>query len=174
MVRKSTIAACVIMCAAGCGRPYAPMPAPNRPSGSITWMSTEPGQKPVPGIDQASVFFLGPEMVIWSAFARGVGSSSTTVKTIESGAGHMQVNDTQNVEFQYELTGRVAGWVRINGVRYDLADGGLFLLASGGEAIQVKQLKKDLSNVRFDRDTLASFARTDAEISEFFTKATGR
>ncbi len=56
----------------------------------------------------------------------------------------------------------------IDGHAYDLAKGSLFVVSEDGDNFRVKQLKRDLSNLVFNRENLQKFARSDKEIKEFF------
>jgi len=74
------------------------------------------------------------------------------------------------VEFHCETKDGKTGQVKIDGVAYELADGNLFLVFTEGEQSRVKQLKRDISNLKFERESLEAFGRNDPEIAEFFTK----
>ena len=51
-----------------------------------------------------------------------------------------------------------------------VADGNLFLVFTEGEQSRVKQLKRDTSNLKFERENLEAFGRNDPDIAGFFTK----
>jgi acylphosphatase len=76
------------------------------------------------------------------------------------------------VEFRCETKDGKTGRVAINGTTYDLADGNLFVVSAAGDHSQVKQLRRNLSELKFERENLEAFGRNDPDVSEFFTKAT--
>jgi hypothetical protein len=138
-------------------------------SGSMTWATSDQNDKPVPGIDQASVFFEGTAFVVWSdAVGGGSSGSSSTIGGME-GHGQFQLRDNRLVSFRFETKDGKTGPVTINEANYDLANGGLFLVSARGEQIRVKQLKRDLRDLKFEQQNLQAFARKDQEIMEFFS-----
>ena len=78
--------------------------------------------------------------------------------------------ETGGVEFDCETKDGKTGQVKIDGVAYKLADGNLFLVLTEGERSRVKQLKRDMTNLKFERESLEAFGRNDPEIADFFTK----
>jgi hypothetical protein len=166
---KSLIAtgwALAVVC--GCSR------APTIPNvgggGVITWAPAAGKDKSLPGIDGGSVYHLGTAFVLWSDTSGGGGGQENT---------HMQgirlrgslVAGAGRIEFGCDTADGKSGQVSVNGATYELADGNLFLVATGGEKPQVKQLKRDLSELKFERESLAAFARNDPEIAGFFAGA---
>jgi hypothetical protein len=72
--------------------------------------------------------------------------------------------------------------ITINNIRYDLAAGKLFLVTTRGGQAQVRQLKRDLSGLRPDADSLISdhtrraalfekMAKEDADVARFVAAA---
>ena len=88
--------------------------------------------------------------------------------------GSLLARDRQRVEFHCETKDGKTGQAKINGIAYELADGNLFLVFTQGEQSQVKQLKRDVSNLKFEREALETFGRNDPQILEFFTKGAKR
>jgi hypothetical protein len=107
---------------------------------------------------------------VWSAFDGGGGSHSSSNVHGVKGHGRLWSQDDGHVEYHFETEDGKSGAVKINEAQYNLADGGLFLVAASKNQIQVKQLKRDMSDVKFDRESLAAYARNDAEIMAFFAR----
>jgi hypothetical protein len=170
MLRSIVATAWACLLASGCGR--APAPAQldvGGPNGLITW--TAAGKdNPVPGIDQGTVYHLGRTFVLWSdAPGGGGGTSSSNGQSVKCQGSLLAPGG--RTEFTCETTDGNTWRVAISGVSYDLAKGNLFLLSPGGERSRVKQLKRDLSKLNFERDELDALARNDPEIAGFFAKA---
>jgi hypothetical protein len=128
----------------------------------------------LPGVDQGTVYYLGTVFVVWSdAAGGGGGNSSGNVQGVAC-QGSLLARDRPRVEFHCETKDGKTGQAKINGIAYELADGNLFLVLTQGEQSQVKQLKRDVSNLKFEREALETFGRTDPQILEFFTKGTKR
>jgi hypothetical protein len=156
---------------AGCNRQQRPSsPDLGGPSGTITWSASGDKAKPLPGIDQASIGYAGTAFVVWSAFDGGGGSNwSGNVHGVK-GEGRLWSRDDGHVEFQFETKDGKSGPVTINETQYDLENGGLFLVSADRGEVQIKQLKRDMRDLKFDRESLAAFARNDAEITAFFAR----
>ena len=170
---KSLVAiAWVCLLASACNRaPVLGSPDLGGPNGLITWSASAGKDNPLPGIDQGSVYNLGTAFVLWSdASGGGSGSSSANVQGVKC-QGSLLARDGGRVEFHGETKDGKAGRVTIDGVTYDLADGNLFLASTGRDQSQVKQLKRSLSELKFERESLEAFGRNDPEIAGFFTKA---
>jgi hypothetical protein len=140
------------------------------PSGTITWFASAQTEKPLRGIDQASIYYEGTAFVVWSDFdGGGGGSSSGNVQGVR-GQGRLSSRDNGHIDFRFETKDGKTGPVTINEVTYDLANGNLFLVSGNGDQVQVKQLKRDMRNVKFERESLVAFARNDANIVAFFAR----
>jgi hypothetical protein len=155
---------------AGCARQQSSsLPDLGGPSGIITWSASIDMEKPIPGIDQASIYHAGTIFVAWGAFDGGASGSSSGNTHGVKGRGHLGSRDDEYVEFQFETKDGKTGTVTINESKYDLKNGGLFLVSAHGDQLQVEQLKRDMHDLKFDRESLQAFARNDAEIMAFFT-----
>jgi hypothetical protein len=156
---------------AGC-KPHqsSSMPDLGGPSGTVTWSASGDNGKTLPGIDQASICYVGTAFVVWSAFDGGGGSNWSGNVLGVKGQGRLWSRDDGYVEFQFETKDGKSGPVTINETQYDLENGGLFLVSADRGEVQIKQLKRDMREVKFDRESLAAFASSDAEISAFFAQ----
>ncbi|MDA1054022.1 MAG: hypothetical protein O3C40_26535 [Planctomycetota bacterium] len=61
------------------------------------------------------------------------------------------------------------GLFRLNDQSFDLAAGSLILVSTVGDEIRIKQLKRDTLQMEPKEETFRDLAKTDAEISEFFS-----
>jgi hypothetical protein len=127
-------------------------------------------EKPLAGIDQGSIYHEGTAFVVWSDFDGESGGNSSVGTQGAIGQGRLKSRDNRQVDFHFETRDGKTGPVMINRMKYDLADGGLFLVTANGDQVQVKQLKRDLRGLKFDRESLGPFARSDADIVEFFAR----
>jgi hypothetical protein len=140
------------------------------PNGTITWVPPADKHDPLPGIDQGNVYFLGTAFVVWcDAVGGGGGSSSSNAQGVKC-QGTLFGRVERRVEFACETKDGKTGRVSINDETFELADGNLFVVATDRERPRVKQLKRDLGALKFERATLEAFGRNDAEILGFFTK----
>lgn len=163
MVRLHVTAACLVaVAAAGCGGGG---PSMEGPGGIVNWSDAEPK---VPGIDQASIYYLGSDFVIWSDLGDGgVGASSSNQNGVAC-KGRMFDNNGRELNFRMNSQAPKTGEAVINGQTYSLQQGGLFLVAQESDTIRVKQLQKDLTSIQFDPESLRKFARSDSDIANFF------
>jgi hypothetical protein len=170
---KSLVAtAWACMLVSGCGRTPGPAsPDLGGPSGIITWSSSAGKGNALPGIDQGSVYHLGTAIVLWSdAPGGGGGSLNSDVQGVKC-QGSLLARDRRRVEFHCETKDAKTGQVTIGGATYDLMDGNLFLISTTGDQSQVKQLKRSLTELKFERESLEAFGKNDPDIVGFFTKA---
>jgi hypothetical protein len=171
MIRIITAIVVASLLLAGCNRPQASTaPDLGGPSGTISWSATAETEKPLAGIDQASICYAGTAFVVWSAFDGGGSSGQTSSVSGVKGQGRLWSLADGDVEFRFATEDGKSGTATINEAQYNLEDGGLFLVAANDGQVQVKQLKRDLRDVKFDREGLAAFARNDAEIVAFFAR----
>ncbi|MBN1826401.1 MAG: hypothetical protein JW958_09050 [Candidatus Eisenbacteria bacterium] len=113
-------------------------------------------------------------LVVWHDMIRslgsggghgGSGSSSSARKTeIE---GDYQTTDGRGFRYTCRTTDGITGFVVIDGVEYDLADGCLFLVASHAEGSSVTQLKRELVMPGAPQEMFKALADTDPQIAAF-------
>ncbi len=172
LLLKSFPSVCVCILAAGCVRPPAnASPDLGGPNGTITWAAPDGKDNPVPGIDQGNLYHLGTAFVVWCDAAGGGGASSSSNSQGVKCQGTLLGRDGRRIEFSCETKDGKTGRAAINGETFELADGNLFVVATEREQPRVKQLKRDLGTLKFERDALEAFGRNDAEILGFFTEA---
>jgi len=168
---KNVVAAAwACMLASSCGPTSAPsVPQLGGPTGTITWGPVAGKDNPLPGIDQGNLYHLGTAFVVWCDAGGGGGGHSSTSSGSVACQGTLFGQDQRRVEFSCEITDGRAGRASINGVPYELADGNLFLVSTATEHCRVKQLKRDLSTLKFEREALEALGKNDAGIAEFFS-----
>jgi hypothetical protein len=169
---KSLIATATCMLCAACGGSPGPSNALSvgGPSGTITWLPRPEYANPLPGIDQGTVYRMGTVFVIWSDAVGGGGGSSTGNAQGIKGKGDLHTQDHRQIEFRVETKDSKTGQATINGAGFELADGNLFLVAAEGGQCRVKQLKREIGDLKFERESLERFGKNDPDIVEFFTK----
>jgi hypothetical protein len=154
----------------GCSRTSAPIGPPplGGPTGVVNWSAA--ADNPLPGVDDGTAYHCGTAFVVWGDGDGGGGGSVGTVEGVKV-QGHLLARDKRRVEFQCNTKDGKTGQVTIDGMTYELANGNLFLVATGGNQSQVKQLKRSLAELKFDRESLRAFARSDQDVAGFFTEA---
>ena len=171
----STIVTAALGCwlLAGCNRPPN-SPAPNFDPSGMVWIHPVKKADAVPGIDQASVYFMGTVFLVWGDSPDGDGgdpkSHGDGGRDGTECSGHIGFHKGKKVEFHCKTKDGKSGPVTINGSAYNLADGGVFLVSTTGDDVHVKQLKREMRNQKFDQESLAAFGKGDAEIVGYFAK----
>jgi hypothetical protein len=169
---KSLVAtAWVCMLVFGCGRTPSPAgPDVGGPSGIISWAPSAGTDNPLPGIDYGTVYYLGTAFVVWSDAPGGGGGSASSNDQGVKCVGSLLARAGQRVEFRCDTKDGKTGPVAINGITYELADGNLFLVCTEGEQSRVKQLKHDVSQWKFESESLKAVGPNEPEIAEFFRR----
>src|SRR5262245_8039436 len=104
LVKTIVAVACGCTLLSGCGRaPSPPKPDLFAPAGITNWRPSAESPNPMPGIDQASVYFMGTVFVIWGDFPDGDGGDP---KSYGDGGrdgsecrGHLGSHKGRKVEF---------------------------------------------------------------------------
>jgi hypothetical protein len=167
----ATAWACMLVFGCSCTPGPTGPPDLGGPNGLITWTSSAGKDNPLPGVDQGTVYNLGTAFVLWSdAPGGGSGNSSGNVQQGVKYQGSLLARNRRRVEFHGETKDGKTGRVTIDEVTYELADGNLFLVSTEGEHCRVKQMNRDISKLKFERESLEAFGRNDPDIARFFTK----
>ena len=158
--------------AGGCNRGPAPGPviSVGGPTGSATWHHGPDGGPPIPGIDEGSAYFAGRLFLIW-ADAGGVSAGSSGGPEGFTADGVLTTQDGRRVPFGCTSPDGKGGQAVIDGTPHDLAAGRLFLVATGGGKVRVKQFSTDLSGLRLEAPDFRAFGRGQPEIMAFFQTA---
>jgi hypothetical protein len=125
--------------------------------------------------DHDALFRLGTAFVVWTEGAGGGGSGGGSSEyTDEKGTrcdGHLRAGGEHAFKFHCETKDGQTGKVTVAEKDYDLSEGNLFLVRAAGDQFVIEQLRRDLADVKFERESLLAFKRTDPEISGFFAKS---
>ena len=172
MLRSVTLMACLGLFLTGCGgKPPNPSPRFGGPNGTVSWSSPGESDKLVPGIDRGAVFAVGKALIVWGDVTRGAGGHTGSIGSQGAeGDGYLDSHDGSRVEFSYATGDGETGRVSVDGVDFDLAKGNVFLVRADDGGSRVRQLRRDLGHLRLDPEYFKSLARSDAEISAFFTE----
>ncbi|MCS7468730.1 hypothetical protein NZK35_18915 [Stieleria sp. ICT_E10.1] len=140
--------------------------------GAISWSSEQDGEQ-TPGIDEAQVLYLEGLVVFWSDFPTPTATSIAygSERDHLGGGGQFINADFGEIKFHYEMTGRSSGTVVVAGKSYDLAAGGLFLIAARQPTVKVRQLNCDLRNLEMTEKSLRLLMDSERAIAEFFRTA---
>ena len=111
----------------------------------------------------------GVAVAVWADSDFGYGAGGTTSAGRVRYDGFVTAQTGERVDWTAQVAGPGRGEVVINGVRYDLADGSLFLVAVAGGT--VRQLGRDLSRLAPEMVSFEALARDDAELRAFVATA---
>jgi hypothetical protein len=114
----------------------------------------------------------GLRIMIWhdatNATSSGSGSTSDPVYRVE---GRALYDDGSELSWTIETRDGQTAQLTLNGVVYDLSAGTLFLVRQSGGSIQVEQLRRDLSGVEANEESILAFAQDDAQVARFIEEA---
>jgi hypothetical protein len=134
--------------------------------------TTPPGPNTVYGeIEEGNYLLLdwqqGLRLMIWDNFqgAHQYRGSGSTADPIYRGEGTVEAGDGSGYSFTVETEGGQTAVFEINGQRYDLAQGRLFIIRVTGDGRQVQQLDRDLSGVEPTSEGIIAFGRSDPDVS---------
>lgn len=157
-------------------------------SGTLAWGSNN--YEDVPGIQWAYVKRYcnnGKEITIWTDFTTSMLGSS--VLALSQGRGIIANDESQEfdsngnrvingfieanakVEYSFPVDAAGSEYGYINGERYDLEEGTLFLVASSGVEIEVKQVDYKLAGI--GPMDIARLATNQPDITEFYERYHG-
>lgn len=152
-------------------------------SGTLAWGNNE--YQEIPGIYWAYIKNYcnnGIEITIWTDFTTTMFGSNSEARlqgreiTDNDGLQRTDINGDRvvsgfieaNAKVQYDFTVNSNGLGKgyINDVEYDLHDGTLFLIATNGNIVEVRQVEYNLASIGTEDITL--LATRHPEITEFF------
>jgi hypothetical protein len=109
-----------------------------------------------------------PVAIVWFDQSAAMGPPATAYGTA---SGQISLHDASSpIDIQVDNTDPSKGSATINGIKYDLANGGIFLVSTKGGQ-KVTQLKRDMSKIWADDLGLKSLADSDSDIGAFILKA---
>ena len=111
-----------------------------------SWGAAPAGRESaVPGLGEGSVWQLGATVAIWTDIRE------ERLSLVIAGRGvEISAPDGRRVLFECEFDQRTLARVTIDEVVYDLANGNTLLVSTAGSRCHVKQLRRDLSQLKFD------------------------
>ena len=112
----------------------------------------------------------GLRIMIWDDLPHGAhhnGSSSSTGDPVFHMDGGAKGPDGQGYDYVLESAGGIDGSFSIDDIPYDLDQGKLFFIRTGGGDTQVEQLEVDLSNVSASNAGIEAFGRRLPQIIAF-------
>jgi hypothetical protein len=139
--------------------------------------ASPPGaSKALGSVAQGGYLFLrwqeGLEVMIWHDLA-GEGSADSSgfaTGTFYIERGSALSRDGRSLAWEVQTRDGKLGEVQIEGLHYDLAAGGLFLVTTQGGTSTIKQLSRDLSDVPLNHEGILAFAGTDPELTAFLNE----
>ncbi|MBA3313483.1 MAG: hypothetical protein H0T47_09385 [Planctomycetaceae bacterium] len=149
----------------------------------VSWSTSSPDREPVGGIDEAQVSFATfgekPAIVIWSDGGGTFGAGYDKTRRAVHYSGSLRAHDARTYPVEAFTADGKTGDVMIDGQRFDLAKGSLFLVKTGGGATTVKQLTKTVpipvtsaeNEAESAQEKLREYATANREISDFFEEA---
>lgn len=113
----------------------------------------------------------GTAVMMWfDAQQLAGGGSGTSGKTTYRQSGSVTNSDGRRVEWNVETTEGTSITLEIDGTRYDLAQGTLFLVKTRRQT-QVQQLVRDLTTMEATRESCLALAETDPDVKDFVREA---
>jgi hypothetical protein len=114
----------------------------------------------------------GLRIMIWhdatNAASSGSGSTSDPAYRVE---GRALYEDGSELNWTIETRDGQSAQFTLNGAGYDLSTGTLFLVKTSGGSTQVEQMRRDLSGVQLERESILAFAQGDPDIARFIEDA---
>ena len=120
-----------------------------------------------------TVYHLGKRYAIWSDSPFGGGGSESNDGANVVFKGHLTMPNQGRLDFRGTLEPGLAGSVEIDGQRFDLVQGSLFLVKHEPNGCRIHQMKRDLTEVEFESEHLRKLAESDSEIQAFFSADSG-
>ena len=136
--------------------------------------STPPGPGIAAGvyIDSAYEFFNwedGLKVMIWHDAIRSssCNSSGSTTDPVHIVNCEAFSPTGQRFDWQIETVDGLTAEFHINGERYDLSDGNIFLVSTANEMTHIQQTRGDLSNLSLEYDDIVSYGLGHTDIEQF-------
>ena len=111
----------------------------------------------------------GLAIAVWADTNWQYGSNGETSAGRARYSGFASTQTGERLDWSCQIVGPGRGEVFLNGVRYDLADGSLFLVSVKTGTVQ--QLQRDLTGVSPDLASLEALGRDDPDVRAFVATA---
>lgn len=113
----------------------------------------------------------GLALMIWHDGTKTLGCSSSTNGQIYVMTCQGVSNDNNAFRWHFETSDGSGVQFSIDDNLFDLKDGGLFVIRSSGGSTEVRQLKRDLSEVKANAESVTAFGLSDPDVLEFMQAA---
>jgi hypothetical protein len=114
-------------------------------------------------------------LAIWCVGTRGPnGSSSESGLFSSTSRGFFSSADGKQIKWAWHDPREKGGDFEIDGTRYDMANGALFLLSTKDGQLRVTQLDVDLSQVQGGTQGFEALAKKEPRIGKFIAEASGQ
>jgi hypothetical protein len=144
---------------------------------ACTGSSAAPGSNKYLGsFEQGGYLFLrwqeGLEVMIWHDVAGSdvAHSAGYTEDQVYAERGSARSTDGRGFEWALQTTDGKTGQMRIGNDSYDLSAGAVFIVTTGGDTMDVRQLDRDLSAVPLDHVGILAFAEKDPDMTAFLNE----
>ncbi len=140
--------------------------------------STPPGANSIGGAIDGVIYSYhywdeGLAILIWHDYSYGAESCSGTGSTEDPVFRlecSVQAQDGRRFQWEVHTSNGVTGEMWIDGDRFDLDQGALFLISSQDEGFKVDQFQRDFSELEPDNETIVAFANSDPAVSDFIAR----
>jgi hypothetical protein len=128
------------------------------------------------GVDMARYFYHyweeGLAILFWHNFVggescTGAGSTEDPVYRLEC---HVESEDGQSFGWEVNTQDGMTADLWIDGQRYDLSQGNMFLISTGESGFQVEQLQRDFSKLESSNDAISALASNDPDVAGFIAR----
>jgi hypothetical protein len=113
----------------------------------------------------------GLAVMIWHDISASSRGSGTTVGPIYRYQGYTESPGGYRFDWEVQTADGRTALFDIDGTRYDLTRGRLFIVRSQDDKTQVRQLDRDVSSVQTNRESIVAFARSDPDLASFIGSA---
>mgnify|MGYP001043212750 CR=1 FL=1 len=109
----------------------------------------------------------GLTVMIWHDFSESSRGSGSTSDPIYHYQGYAESLGGHRFDWEVQTADGKTALFNIDGTRYDLTDGRLFIVTTQDGKTLVRQLDRDLSSVQTNRESIVAFAKSVSDVAEF-------
>jgi len=117
--------------------------------------------------DCGSLYFLGRRFIVWTDKGN-IGGSLQENSGGVNGSGRVVALDGREVEFEFDIPPKRPGIATFDGQQFELSDGAIFLVTFDESRARIEQIKRDLTDIKLDREGFSTLRRNDEAIMGFF------
>jgi hypothetical protein len=115
----------------------------------------------------------GLAVMIWYDISASSRGSGTTVGPVYRYRGYTGSPGGHRFDWEVQTADGETALFDIDGTRYDLTRGRLFIFRMQDDRTQIRQLDRDVSSVETDRGSIVAFAESDPDLASFINSAPG-